>query len=104
MQNVVLNGESMQNGEPSLDNAVEIENVQGKVTINADNKNLIRTNIHSGNVNGITYVVNADNSVTLNGTATAATYIDLDLFHPNILQVTKAYYTLSSGIAMPQRS
>ena len=33
LQNVKLNGESVQNGEPNLNNAVDIENVQDTVTI-----------------------------------------------------------------------
>lgn len=104
LQNVVLHGESVQNGEPSLDNAVEIENVSIRNKINMYNRNLIRMNLKSGSLNGISYTVNADNSITLNGTATADTYVNLDFDSLNPLILEQTYHTLSAGIVLPKRS
>lgn len=101
LQNVILGGESVQNDEPSIEKLVDITNMQGKVNINMDNKNLIRTNLKSGSLNGISYTVNADNSITLSGTATADTYVNLDFDSLNPLQIAQTYYTLSAGVTLP---
>lgn len=104
LQNVILFGESVQNGEPSLNNPVEIENVSIRNKINMYNRNLIRMNLKSGSLNGISYTVNADNSITLNGTATADTYVNLDFDSLNPLILEQTYHTLSAGIVLPKRS
>lgn len=104
LQNIILHGESVQNGEPSLTNAVDIENVSIRNKINMYNRNLIRMNLKSGSLNGISYTVNVDNSITLNGTATADTYVNLDFDSLNPLLLEQTYHTLSAGVVLPKRS
>lgn len=58
-----FNGETSQEGTPSPDYPSEIENVKGK--------NLLKSIDSSQIINGITFTLNEDKSITVNGTATA---------------------------------
>lgn len=62
---ISLHGESTQNGTPTPDNKVDIENIEGK--------NKFKNNYEAGHTttnNGVTFTVNKDKSITANGTAT----------------------------------
>lgn len=59
-------------------------------------KNLIPTFRGTASVNGVTVKLNMDGSITLNGTATANTYINF----PHVM-IKAGTYTLSSGNAIP---
>lgn len=59
-------------------------------------KNLIPTFRGTASVNGVTVKLNMDGSITLNGTATANTYINF----PHVM-IKAGTYTLSSGSAIP---
>lgn len=65
-----LKGNTRQNGEPTPATPQDIKVVTGDNTINVINKNLLKNQLKSGSLNGITYVVNDNGSITLNGTAT----------------------------------
>ena len=83
---ISLHGESTQNGTPTTDNRVEIENIEGK--------NKFKNNYKAGYTttnNGVTFTVNKDKSITANGTATdTVTFI----FATNI-KLKKGTYTVS---------
>ena len=83
---VELYGESTQNGTPTPDSPIEIENIEGK--------NKFKNNYEAGYTttnNGVTFTVNKDKSITANGTATdTVTFI----FATNI-ELKKGTYTVS---------
>lgn len=83
---ISLHGESTQNGTPTPDNKVDIENIEGK--------NKFKNNYEAGYTttnNGVTFTVNKDKSITANGTATdTVTFI----FATNI-KLKKGTYTVS---------
>lgn len=89
-------GMSVQDGTPTPSVPVEIESA--KANFKCVGKNLIPYPYHDGNSstsNGITYTVNSDGSITINGTATAASFYNLTLFDTN--KVLKGNYILSKG-------
>lgn len=73
-----IQGSTLQNGTPTPDTPVEIENVTGLQNINVCGKNLL--NIPNGTYshNGITAVIN-NGEITLNGTASATSFIVITL-------------------------
>lgn len=83
---ISLHGESTQNGTPTPDNRVEIENIEGR--------NILQNKQKTQTINGVTFTVNKDKSVTLSGTATADT--NYYFYTPsNYLTLKKGNYTLS---------
>lgn len=87
-----IDGKSVQDGEPSINNPIEIESVENNIKVISCGKNLL--NIHNVNpagysttINGINYTLNDDGSITVNGTATENAflyfhYIDTELYLP----------------------
>lgn len=72
-KNIKLVGASVQNGTPSASKPVDI--VSNKVkSITAGNKNALENTATTLTKDGLTFTVNKDKSVTVNGTATAQTY------------------------------
>ena len=68
----VLYGKATQNGEPTPDNPIEIvvSGSDGSVEVVSCGKNLLKNNATTKTINGVTFTVNEDGSVTANGTAT----------------------------------
>lgn len=64
-------GKSVQNGEPTPDKSVDIVSVDKTLTVKSCSKNLLPNISTSTTHNGITFTVNEDGSVTVNGTASA---------------------------------
>ena len=66
-------------GLPLKELRATFDNVDGlsQIEINITGKNQLPINAESGSENGITYTVNGDGSITLNGTSTAQTSIKL---------------------------
>ena len=84
-------GNTIQDGEPTPDAPVEIESVVlSKVW--TCRKNLLKNKATNGTGNGITLTVNADKSITMNGTSTARA-----TFTINTLTLSAGTYVLSQG-------
>lgn len=67
-----LYGKATQDGEPTPDNPIEIvvSGSDGSVEVVSCGKNLLKNNAESQTINGVTFTVNDDGSVTANGTST----------------------------------
>lgn len=84
-------GKSTQDGEPSPDNPQEIHSVENAV-ISMYGKNLLKPQARTETINGVTFVVDKDGSVTANGTATKATFLG---FGPDMKLTPGESYILS---------
>ena len=78
---------------PSPDYPQEINSIEGSLEFACRGKNLLNNTLTSGTKNGITYTVNEDKSVTLNGTATTITWLILN----NSITFSAGTYTMSQG-------
>ena len=78
---------------PSPDYPQEINSIEGSLEFDCKGKNLLNNTLTSGTRNGITYTVNEDKSVTLNGTATTITWLILN----NSITLSEGTYTMSQG-------
>lgn len=76
---VEIQGNTIQDGTPSPDNEVEVQNVTGDNYIVVSNANLFNPNGISKTVNGVSLINNNDGTYTANGTATANVSIPLML-------------------------
>lgn len=98
-------GESTQASVPTPDAPVPIVSTTGDVTVRSDTKNLMinrKTTGTTTTVNGVTFVVSSDGSITANGTATAnATYYleNSNLTRP-IRIIAGTTYTISGNPAV----
>lgn len=81
----------------------EIENPDRVVYANDFKcKNLLNQNIQTQTKNGITFTVNNDKSITINGTASSETYFNLNNEINSATQLESGKtYTLSIGVNMP---
>ena len=72
-------GKSTQDGTPTPENPVEIVSVGsgGNVVADVFGKNVLSSNATSKTLNGVTFNVNTDNSITVNGTASEQTVFAL---------------------------
>lgn len=91
LSGLVLKGRTVVSGTPSPDAPVTITGVKPQ-TVAVTGKNLIPPKAASETVNGVTCTVNADGSLTLNGTATAGTY-----FNFPFINIIPGVYTLSAS-------
>lgn len=76
---VEIQGNTIQDGTPSPENEVEVQNVTGDNYIVVSNANLFNPNGISKTVNGVSLINNNDGTYTANGTATASVSIPLIL-------------------------
>lgn len=84
--------EGLQGGVPFSKMVVSGDNIIGQdLTVNVSGKNLLPTMSNSVTRNGITYTVNADGTITLNGTAEKAGGVDVITKTP----LKAGVYTLS---------
>ena len=95
LSGLVLKGRTMVSGTPSPDAPVTITGVKPQ-TVAVTGKNLIPPKAASETINGVTCTVNADGSLTLNGTATGNCF-----FHCPDMEIVSGIYTLSSGVKLP---
>ncbi len=95
LSSLVLKGRTMVSGTPSPDAPVTITGVKPQ-TVAVTGKNLIPPKAASETINGVTCTVNADGSLTLNGTATGNCF-----FHCPDMEIVSGIYTLSSGVKLP---
>lgn len=91
LSSLVLKGRTVVSGTPSPDAPVTITGVKPQ-TVAVTGKNLIPPKAASETINGVTCTVNADGSLTLNGTATAGTY-----FNFPFINIIPGVYTLSAS-------
>ena len=82
--------------EPYRGETITPDEVELYGDAHAVGKNLIPTFEGSASINGISVSINTDGSITLDGTATANTYINF----PHMM-IEAGTYTLSSGSAIP---
>lgn len=95
LSSLVLKGRMVVSGTPSPDAPVTITGVKPQ-TVAVTGKNLIPPKAASETINGVTCTVNADGSLTLNGTATGNCF-----FHCPDMEIVSGIYTLSSGVKLP---
>ena len=76
---VEIQGNTIQDGTPSPDNEVKVQNVTGDNYIVVSNANLFNPNGTSKTVSGVSLTNNNDGTYTANGTATASVSIPLIL-------------------------
>lgn len=67
---IILQGNSIQEGTPSIDSEAPIESV-------GDNVNVLPNTATTQTINGVTFTVNKEGSVKVNGTATANTILKM---------------------------
>lgn len=94
LSNLVLKGRTVVSGTPSPDAPVTITGVKPQ-TVAVTGKNLIPPKAASETINGVTCTVNADGSLTLNGTATATAF-----FNFPYTKIIPGVYTLSAGVRL----
>ena len=96
LSSLVLKGRTVVSGTPSPDAPVTITGVKPQ-TVAVTGKNLIPPKAASETINGVTCTVNADGSLTLNGTATATA-----TFRVSDFALCPGVYTISSGKILNQ--
>lgn len=99
VNDILIKGQTSQDGEPTPSFPVDVNVVSGSNVINTNNKNLLPNNAQSITKNGVTFTVNKDKSIKINGTASANT--DIYLFGGttdtgNYLHFPKGTYSLST--------
>lgn len=106
VQSLRLFGKTTQNGTPTPAAPVPLVSAGdgGSLGVTVAGKNLLSNNVTSGTINGVTFTVNADGSVTMNGTATAD--VSIPIFGNNWNDTSKKLildgnidYILSKGTA-----
>ena len=77
-------GYTSQDGEPTPDNPIEINGLakDGAIEVKTIGKNLLKNIATTKTINGVTFTVNDDKSITANGTATAEVMIGVGNFKP----------------------
>ncbi len=71
-----LYGKSTQDGEPSPEYPQEINSVEN-ASVTVYGKNLLKPKARTETINGVTFVIGEDGSVTANGTATKSAFLGL---------------------------
>lgn len=75
-------GKTIQDGEPTPENPVDMVNVGngGSIGVNVCGKNLLANTAATQEKNGVAYTVNPDGTVTANGTASAVIFLTVGSF------------------------
>lgn len=99
---MTIYGKSTQEGTPTPNTPISIESVgdDGTVDIKIYGDNLIPIPYADGTsktMNGVTFTVNDDYSVTVDGTATEAAYFNLNFSERKL---PSGYYTISNGVGL----
>lgn len=72
-----LEGNTSQNGTPTPTSPIEVKNVTGEQVVRVCGKNLFDNILTSRTINGLTIQVAEDKTITINGTISATTTLDL---------------------------
>ena len=80
IQSLKLFGKTTQNGTPTPDAPVPLVSVgdSGSFEVEVYGKNLLENLATTKTVNGLTFTINADKSITINGTASATTMFNIN--------------------------
>lgn len=78
VSDILIKGQTSQNGEPTPSSPVDVNVVSGSNIVNTSSKNLFEPKMITTTKNGITCINNWDGTFTLNGTATADADFRLD--------------------------
>ena len=81
-----LSGETTQDGTPTSPKALKSVGDSGSFEVGVYGKNLLGITATTKTVNGVTFTVNADKSITVNGTATANVIFDLGIVKNELLR------------------
>lgn len=92
---VLVYGNSIQNGTPSPSTPVEIESV-------GDKKNLINPTAKTTTQSGVTFTVNDDGSITMDGTNTGTSNIAYYIRAWDFKYDANTTYTLSHNVSLPK--
>lgn len=93
---ITIHGKSVQDGTPMPSAPVPIQSVESRNLLVQPYANSSKTQ------NGVTFTVNADYSLTIRGTATAATYFNFaNHTSTNPYEIEAGTYTLGLGVALP---
>lgn len=91
--------EKFTNGQPSpspdYPQPIEVSGASGSVEVKSVGKNLLKNTMESQTINGVTFTVNDDGSVLVNGTATAN--ISISLNYNAEIRLPSNSYILSTG-------
>lgn len=71
VNDIVIKGQTSQNGEPTPSSPVDVNVVSGSNVVNTSNKNLLKCSQLTQTISGVTFTKNNDGTYTVNGTATA---------------------------------
>lgn len=100
IKNFMLNStELTQDGTPTPDNPVDVNVITGENNVKVGNKNLFKPYTNDGSVtsNGVVYTMNNDNTITINGTVTGNTWVEiLENFRASVQSSTTKYLSLDS--------
>ena len=77
IRSIKLTGKTVQNGEPTPTNPVEIKNCTGSINEKFVNKNLLPNEVTSQTISGVTFTKNQDGTILANGTATSTIFLDI---------------------------
>ena len=95
VSNILIKGQTSQDGTPTPSAPVDVNVVSGSNVINTSNKNLLDiSKLITQTQNGLTITKNKDMSITLNGTSTSAMSIDVPI---EIILKENITYTLSKN-------
>lgn len=99
VNDILIKGQTSQDGEPTPSSPVDVNVVSGSNVINTSNKNFLPNNAQNVTKNDVTFTVNKDKSIKINGTASTNT--DIYLFGGttdtgNYLHFPKGTYSLST--------
>jgi len=70
VNDIVIKGDTEQDGEPTPDSPVDVNVVSGSNVINTSNKNWLKLPVKSGTSNGVNYTIDEKGEIILNGTLT----------------------------------
>ena len=88
LQALKLYGKTTQDGTPTPTEPIPLVSVgdSGSFEVGVYGKNFLNVNATTQTVNGVTFTVNADKSITVNGTATANVFFDLGMVKNKLLR------------------
>lgn len=104
LQGLTLYGKTTQAGTPTPESPIDLVNSgdSGSIKVNVSGKNLLPSMIGGSGVvaSGVTVTRNADETITLNGTATASGYIYLTTYSPSYdkgIKLPAGTYRVTNG-------
>ena len=96
LQGLTIYGKTTQNGTPTPNNPVELVSVgaSGAIKTTVCGKNLLPNTANTQTINGVTFTVNEDGRITVNGTASATASMAIS---PSSFDIPNGNYWYSGG-------